>query len=62
MLEQMARRDEMTFTVVIPRDRTMAISLADKDTRRDFIGKQIFGIVENKESNPISFQLLYYLK
>jgi hypothetical protein len=47
--------------VVIYRDGTMAISLADKDTRRNFIGKQIFGIVENKVSNPISFQLLYYL-
>ena len=34
-IEQMARKDEMTITVIISCDRTVAISPDDKDTRRD---------------------------
>jgi len=38
--------NDVHTTVVISNGRTIAISLADKDTQRHFMGQQIYGIVK----------------
>lgn len=48
MLEQMKKKawNNVHTTVLISNGRTIAISLADKDTQSHFMGQQIYGIVK----------------